>query len=258
MSVSPSDRVEIVPVGEFHFEVRVFDGQGDERYRSWSLPVNAAEAVTRWWSSHSHPLGETPPNGDSSSKPEIKTNEIASVSLREVKGKSNILPRYQGTPIADWLCYHNLGDGRHSYDSPELLIITCMDFRIDLHVPKKFAYVLRLAGANLRHREFDVACALAFAGIRHICVVGHTDCAMESLKDKRQDFVSGLERVAGWSKGKADLQFDLIAPRLTLPHVASFTRFQAGWLERRFPGVVVSPLIYDVKDGSLSQIMRQQ
>lgn len=250
-------RVDIVPQGESHFEVRYYEQEEDRRYRSWCLPVNAVEAITRWWLRRSLPLGEVPLSGESL-KMDVKADETCSISLKRVAGESDIPERYQGTPIADWLRYHNLGEGPDTYDSPQLLIVTCMDFRIDLHVPKGFAYVLRLAGANLRHREFDLACVLAFAGIRHLCLVGHTDCAMESLKDKREEFVSGLERVAGWSKGKADLQFDLNAPRLHVPNVVSFMLFQAGWLERRFSGILVAPLIYDVKDGSLYQIVRQQ
>jgi len=132
-----------------------------------------------------------------------------------------------------------------------------MDYRIHLHVPERFAYVLRLAGANLSHREFDFACALAFAGIRHVCLVGHTDCAMESLNEKREAFISGLQKMGRRNQSRAEREFDLFSPRLAIPNVADFTLFEAAWLERRFPGLVVAPLIYDVKDGSLHQIVGQ-
>jgi len=131
-----------------------------------------------------------------------------------------------------------------------------MDHRIHLQFPKNFAYVLRLAGANFRHREFDLARVLAFAGIRHVCVVGHTDCAMESLKERREDFTSGLRKIAGWSESRAELQFDLCAPRLAISNGVDFTLFEAAWLERRFPGILAAPLIYDLKDGALYQIAR--
>ena len=194
MSASPDGRVDIVPQGESLFEVRLFEGENDKRYRSWSLPAATAEAITRWWLRRSLPLGEVPIGGEQSEKLEIKADESCSGSLRRVEGKTDIPARYHGTPIADWLRYHNLGEGPHTYDSPQLLIVTCMDHRIHLQIPKNFAYVLRLAGANLRHREFDLACVLAFAGIRHICLVGHTDCAMESLQHRREAFISGLRK----------------------------------------------------------------
>ncbi len=257
MILSPSGRVDIVPQGESHFEVRFYEGESDKRYRSWSLPLAAAEVITRWWLRRSLPLGEVPLSGESL-KMGVRTDETCSISLKSVAGESDILELHRGTPIADWLRYHNLWEGPHSYEAPKLLIVTCMDYRIHLHVPERFAYVLRLAGANLRHREFDLACVLAFAGIRHVCLVGHTDCAMESLNGKREEFISGLQKMGGWSKSRAELQFDLCAPRLAIPNVVDFTLFEAAWLERRFPGILVAPLIYDVKDGSLCQIVRPQ
>lgn len=57
VSESLGGRVEIVPQGESHFEVRFFEDENDKRYRSWSLPVAAAEAVTRWWLGRSLSLG---------------------------------------------------------------------------------------------------------------------------------------------------------------------------------------------------------
>ena len=254
--MAPSSCVVIVPQGEFHFEVRFFEGESDKRYRSWSLPLSTAEVITRWWLRRSLPLGEVPIGDEQSAGLEIKAGESWSGSLRRVEGKTDIPARYHGTPIADWLRHHSLGERPPSYDSPQLLIVACMDYRIHFQIPKNFAYVLRLAGANLRHREFDLACVLAFAGIRHICLIGHTECAMESLKDKREVFASGLQRVGGWSKTRAELQFDLCAPRLNLPNVVDFILFEGAWLERRFPGILVAPLIYDVKDSSLYQMVR--
>ena len=258
VSESPGGRIDIVPQGEFHFAVRFFEGESDKRYRSWSLPLAAAEAITRWWLRRSLPLGEVPLDSEESARLEVRADETRSISPKRVAGESDILELYRGTPIADWLRYHNVWKGSHSYDSPKLLIVTCMDYRIHLHVPERFAYVLRLAGANLRHREFDLACVLAFAGIRHVCLVGHTECAMESLNEKREAFISGLQKMGGWSKSRAELEFGLFAPRLAIPNVVDFTLFEAAWLERRYPGVVVAPLIYDVKDGSLCQIVRPQ
>ncbi len=257
VSESRSGRVDIVPQGGFHFEVRFFESESDRRYRSWSLPLAAAGAITRWWLKRSLSLGEIAGGGEELSGPEIEWEEAQSVSLRGVEREADIFEPYRGTPISTWLRYHNLGEGPHSYDSPQLLIVTCMDYRIELHVPKRFAYILRLAGANIRHREFDLACVLAFAGIRHVCLVGHTDCAMESLNEKREDFISGLQKMGGWSKSRAELEFGVFAPRLAIPNVVDFTLFEAAWLERRFPGLLVAPLIYDVKDGSLCQIVRQ-
>jgi hypothetical protein len=256
MPFSLNSRVVIVPHGESHFEVRYFDDENEERYRSWCLPLMTVEQISRWWLGHSLHPEENFPNNESSYNPEIAEKKARLNLLLEVVREQDILKPYRGTPIAAWLRYHNLGEGPHCYDSPQLLIVTCTDYFIHLHVPKRFAYVLRLAGFNQNHREFDLSRALAFAGMRYVCVVGHTDCAMEALKDKRKDFASGLERIGSWSKVKAAEQFDLCVPAFHILHVVDFTLFLAGLLERKFPEILVAPIICDVKYSSLYQIAK--
>ncbi len=75
-------RVDIVPQGESHFEVRLFEGESDKRYRSWSLPLAAAEAITRWWLRRSFPLGEVPLDSQESARLEVKAEETRSISLK--------------------------------------------------------------------------------------------------------------------------------------------------------------------------------
>ena len=87
MASLPSGRIDIVPQGEFHFEVRLFEDENDKRYRSWSLPVAAAETITRWWLKRSLPLAEVPLGGEQSKELEIKADENCSGSLRRVEGK---------------------------------------------------------------------------------------------------------------------------------------------------------------------------
>lgn len=83
MSESRSGRVDIVPQGKSHFEVRFFEGEKDKRYRSWSLPLNAAEAITRWWLRRSLPLGEVPLSGESL-KMDVRADETCSILLKRV------------------------------------------------------------------------------------------------------------------------------------------------------------------------------
>lgn len=47
MSEGRSGRVDIVPQGEFHFEVRLFEDSKDKRYRSWCLPLFEAAWLER-------------------------------------------------------------------------------------------------------------------------------------------------------------------------------------------------------------------
>lgn len=178
--------------------------------------------------------------------------------LKEAKKEADILQAYRGTPIEAWLRYHNGGQGPRFYDFPQLLIVTCMDFRIQLRVPEKLAYVLRLAGANFRYREFDLACALSFAQIRHVCLVGHTLCAMESLETSRERFTMGLEKIGGWDQATAAEQFDLHVSSYSVSDGVDFILYQTAWLETRFRGLMVAPLLYDTDNHFLYQIVRRE
>ena len=69
-----------------------------------------------------------------------------------------------------------------------LAIVTCMDPRLDPFIPEAFglpegaAYVIRNAGSTgTRWDETilrSVAVAVLRGGVRHVAIVGHTDCAM--------------------------------------------------------------------------------
>src|SRR3990167_4978345 len=84
VSESLGGRVDIVPQGELHFEVRFFEGENDKRHRSWCLPVAAGESITRWWLRRSLPLGEVPLDSKESAKLEVKAEETRPISLKRV------------------------------------------------------------------------------------------------------------------------------------------------------------------------------
>lgn len=173
--------------------------------------------------------------------------------LREVENLESICQRYRSTPIAELLAYHNLGEAPAAFDAPRLVVVSCMDFRIELRLPRKFAYVLRVAGADLRGREFDLGCALALARLRHVCVVGHSRCAMETIRDRRDAFHAGLAGLA--PAGRIAALFDRQAPRRAIPSAVEFAASEAARLERLFPGVVAAPLFYAIESGRLHQIV---
>ena len=168
---------------------------------------------------------------------------------------SNILPVYQHTPVADLLRIHNLDCPRRIYTRPVLLIVTCMDYRIQLRLPDKFAFVLRLAGANLYQREFDLACALALADLRHVCIIGHTQCAMVDLPTQKAAFTAGLVCTGGWDPAEAEAYFDNQVADFHLADVSSFVCQQARCLRARYPQVLVAPLLFRVEDGLVYQVV---
>src|SRR5437660_1542693 len=101
--------------------------------------------------------------------------------LQPVDRESDIPQAYAEGPIGDLLRFHNLGAPLREIQQAQLLIGMCMDSRKSLRIPDNFAFILRAGGANLRYSEFKVSYAVAIGGVRHIALIGHTDCGMVNL-----------------------------------------------------------------------------
>src|SRR5215831_13017790 len=101
--------------------------------------------------------------------------------LLPIQSREDILPAYRDTPIGLLIEYHNLNRPYETYEKAQLLVGMCMDNRKHLHMPDNFAFIIRSGGANLRYSEFKVSYAIAVGGIRHIALIGHTNCGMVNL-----------------------------------------------------------------------------
>jgi carbonic anhydrase len=179
---------------------------------------------------------------------------MSPATILPVRREEDILPAWRATPIGDLLRYHDLGAPHREYQRAALLIGMCMDHRAALRIPERFAYVLRAGGANLRRAEFKVSFAIAVGGVRHACLIGHSDCGMVGLPARRAAFVAGLVENAGWSAEEAERHFDLHAPEFGIDDAAAFVRVEAARLRARYPKVLVAPLFYTVEDGLLHQV----
>lgn len=173
---------------------------------------------------------------------------------RPVQAHDDILPRYRGTAIADLLAYHNLGASLREYARPELLIGTCMDYRISLRMPPDFAYLVRVGGANLRGLDFHLSVAVAFGGVRAICLIGHDECAMVGVAERQDAFVRGLIENGGWRRRDARNHFLAHAPHLEIGDAPGFVRSEAVRLSQRYPRMVIAPLYYTVAERLLYQV----
>jgi carbonic anhydrase len=174
--------------------------------------------------------------------------------LIPVRSEADILPHLRDTPVGDLLRYHNLQAAYREYACAELLIGMCMDSRKVLRAPDNFAFILRAGGANLERIEFKVSFAIAIGGVRAICLIGHSDCGMVNLPAKREAFIEGLVRNAGWTPEDAAAHFDRHAPSFGISDAADFVQGGAERLRHRYPKVIVAPLFYTVEDGLLHQI----
>src|ERR1043165_9237790 len=112
--------------------------------------------------------------------------------LKSVSSVKDIPSQFQDTPISLLLEYHNLNRRFDTYSNAQLLVGMCMDNRKYLILPDIFAFILRTGGANLRYSEFKVSYAIAVGGIKHIALMGHTNCGMVNLIARRDLFINGL------------------------------------------------------------------
>ena len=167
---------------------------------------------------------------------------------------SDIALPYRDTPVGRLLEYHNLQRPLEAYDQAQLLIGMCMDHRKHLRIPDNFAYILRAGGANLRYSEFKVSYAVAVGGVRAIALMGHNSCGMVNLDSKRDAFINGLVRNAGWDSEFAEQHFMHFAPMFEIGNEVDFVLSEAKRLRLRYPKILVAPLIYRIEDNRLYQL----
>jgi len=171
--------------------------------------------------------------------------------LVPVSQPDQILPQYRNTAIGKLLEYHNLDRPLDTYTSAELLIGMCMDNRKHLHVPDNFAFIIRSGGGNLRYSEFKVSFAIAVGGVKAIALIGHTNCGMVNLQDRREQFIAGLTEHAGWDKQSAEEHFTQFSPMFEIGNETDFVLSEAQRVRSRYPKILVAPMIYRVEDNLL-------
>ncbi len=170
----------------------------------------------------------------------------------DIHSEEDIPEIWRKTPIGALLRYHNLGAPLPPRsDKPEILIGMCMDSRKQLRIPDNFAFILRTGGANLRLSEFRVSYAIAVGGVRAIALMGHTQCGMSGLINRREIFISGLIDV-GWTRKDAESHFDSLAPQHEIGPEGDFIRAETRRLRLLYPKVIVAPLLYRIEDGSVA------
>lgn len=171
--------------------------------------------------------------------------------LLPVRQAEDIPSQYRDTPIGRLLQYHNLGQSHPDYPKAELLIGMCMDHRHALRLPPNFAYVLRAGGANLRYSEFKVSYAIAVAEIKSMALIGHTQCGMAGLHARKEIFIEGMVKNAGWTREMAEEHFRVNEKLFEISDPVDFTLSEVHRLRQRYPRVEVAPLLYRVEDHQL-------
>lgn len=180
------------------------------------------------------------------------------MKLIKVQEKGQIPEEYLGTPLEMLVGYHNLGYSHKTYDRAEILVGMCMDNRKMLHLPENFAFIVRTAGANLRYSDFKVAFAIGVGGVSAVAVIGHNDCGMTKLMQKKDLFIKGIVEKAGWDSRKAEEHFMSFAPFFEIENEEEFILSEARRLREKFPKITVAPMIYRLEDNLLYFIDEKQ
>ena len=181
---------------------------------------------------------------------------MKSSRLKSVSSVADIPAGMRNTPFAELLRYHNLGEPFKTYKSARLLACMCMDNRKQLRLPDNFAFILRTGGGNVRNGEFKLSFAIGIGGVRHIVMIAHDNCGMANLVSKREDFVKGLVKNAGWTKQKALEYFAAYAPLFEIGDEIDFVVSEARRLNFKYPKVRILPMFYSISDGKLYLIRK--
>jgi carbonic anhydrase len=171
--------------------------------------------------------------------------------LLAISSEVDIPPQYRETAIGLLLEYHNLGRPYDLYSNARLLIGMCMDNRKHLHIPDNFAFIIRSGGANLRYSEFKVSYAIAVGGVECIALIGHNQCGMVNLIDRKEKFIAGLVEHAGWQREAAEEHFNRFAPMFEIGNEQEFILSEVKRLRLSYPRIIVAPLLYRVEDNRL-------
>ena len=168
--------------------------------------------------------------------------------LYSVSTRSDIPAKHRDTPIGLLLEYHNLKRPFDNYSQAHLMISICMDNRIQLQMPENFAFILRTGGANLRFNEFQVSHAIAIGNVESFALIGHTQCGMVNLCDRRAQFVKGLVDATGWENEKAEEYFLKFSPQNEIVNEVDFVISEAERFRLIYPKINIVPILYRVED----------
>lgn len=175
----------------------------------------------------------------------------AGCALKPVEKESDIPREYRDNPVGSLLRYHNLAVRLEACDATELLVLMCMDGRQELRLPRNFSFIVRNSGGRLKGASFAVSFAIAVGGVRHIAVIGHSDCRMDGLRSRKEEFVRGLSAGAGWERAEAERHFEKMCGDFVKEDALSSVLSEAGLIGSIYRGVVVAPLYYSTEDGRL-------
>jgi carbonic anhydrase len=166
--------------------------------------------------------------------------------LVPLQTKADFPVSWQGTPIESFVSAINNGEKLNICDSPQLLIVTCIEFRFSLRIPPRFAYVIRRASGRLVGSEFVMAFTLA-QGVKDVVLVGHNDCGMAKVAENAPNMVRALTE-QGWNEERAEEFVRHHAARHAITDEIDALESEYHRLRRLFRHVRIAPLLACLSD----------
>lgn len=181
--------------------------------------------------------------------PSVIADERYEGLLHAIDSPRDMPARWHGTPIDMLIRSHNFGEEFESTGEPHLVLVTCMDFRIILKGPDRFAYVIRRASGTLRGKEFELSYAVS-RGVKHLVLLGHNDCAMSRVEEYRETMINTLIQ-QGWPEARAEKFFDDNCERYSISGELDALQAECARIKSIFPKLEVAPLFVSLRENQL-------
>ena len=166
--------------------------------------------------------------------------------LVELLSSADIPARWIGTPIEQFVQAQNFGYPLHPQNRPQVLIVTCMEYRYSMPVPSNYAYIIRTPGGRLINQELALGYVM-FRGVTNILLIAHDDCGMTHLVEHQCEIVNALVE-QGWNRHKTQEWVKSEIAKLAVKDELDALEQEYHRLKSQFKNVHVAPLFLTLSD----------
>lgn len=180
---------------------------------------------------------------------DIQKDPRYSGRLFEMETPADIPKEWQGTPIERLIRSENFEHEIQPSGKPELLIVTCIEYRYALPIPSNYSYVIRRASGRLIGSEFTLAYVLS-RGVEHVALIGHNDCGMAKVPAAKDAMIKALVN-EGWEQERATEYVTFQAARYSIEDEITSLHKEYVRLRRLFRRVNFAPMFVCLTDTKL-------
>lgn len=169
--------------------------------------------------------------------------------LKRMEREADVPQRWHNTPVNALIAAQNFNHPVTPVGTPQILIATCIDFRLMPKVPPAYAYVIRVATGRLIGLEFALTYGIA-EGVKHVALIGHDDCGMTKISQHGPLMIDVLVD-QGWDRERAEEYVASQAGRHEIEDEVEALKKEFFRLKRLFKKVEFAPLFASVDTGEL-------